>query len=128
MQHYLGIYYNVLTENPVYFPAKCILLSFLKKSSVTPSYRLSVRFSSMKKFFSIAIEADAESPACPVEFLASILIRFRAENVRSTEAVDTVMVNAKQTNPAVELVVVSDDLALDLFLQSEARAMSSMAS
>lgn len=79
-------------------------------------------------FFSIAIEADAESPACPVEFLASILIRFRAENVRSTEAVDTVMVNAKQTNPAVEFVVVSDDLALDLFLQSEARAMSSMAS
>lgn len=81
-----------------------------------------------RSFFSIAIEADAESPACPVEFLASILIRFRAENVRSTEAVDTVMVNAKQTNPAVELVVVSDDLALDLFLQSEARAMSSMAS
>lgn len=38
------------------------------------------------------------------------------------------MVNAKQTNPAVELVVVSDDLELYLFLQSEARAMSSMAS
>lgn len=38
------------------------------------------------------------------------------------------MVNAKQTNPAVELVVVSEDLALYLFLQSEARAMSSMAS
>lgn len=80
-----------------------------------------------EEVFSTAIEADAESPACPVEFLASILIRFRAENVRSTEAVDTVMVNAKQTNPAVELVVVSDDLALYLFLQSEARAMSSMA-
>lgn len=38
---------------------KAIFLSFLKKSSIIPLYRLSVGFSSNNKSFSIAMEAIA---------------------------------------------------------------------
>ena len=43
---------------------------------------------------SLDMEANAESRVCPVVFLAYVLIRFKAENERSTEAVDTGIVTA----------------------------------
>lgn len=81
-----------------YLNTKSILLSFLKKTSMTLLCSLSVRFSSNNKSFSIDMEASAESRVCPVVFLAYVLIRFKAENDRSTEAVDTGIVTAKQAS------------------------------
>ena len=57
---------------------------------MTLLYSLSVRFSSTNKSFSIDMEANAESRVCPAVFLAYVLIRFSAENDRSTQAVHTV--------------------------------------
>ena len=49
---------------------KSILLSFLRKSSMTRSCSSPLLFNSNKRFFSIAMEAKEESLVCPVVFLA----------------------------------------------------------
>ena len=81
-----------------YLNPKSILLSFLKKTSMTLLYSLSVRFSSTNKSFSIDMEANAESRVCPVAFLEYVLIHFKAENDRSTEAMDTGIVTVTHAN------------------------------
>ena len=65
---------------------------------MTLLYSLSVHFSSTNKSFSIDMEANAESRVCPVAFLEYVLIPFKAENDRSTEAVDTEIVTATHAN------------------------------
>ena len=59
---------------------------------------MSIDFKSKRSTFSIEIKAKASSRACPVVFLQYVSIRFRAENVLSSEPVDMGMVKTRQVS------------------------------
>ena len=68
------------------------------KWAMAGSYSLSSDFKFEISYFSIVIKARADSHACPVVFLEYVLILFSAENVPSTDAVDTGMVKTRQVS------------------------------